>query len=180
MTATTRRRRGARAGLALLAGILLAACAGSQPRNVQTVGGAAAPLDSGQPGGTTASSVPPIAFGGNATTGAGTPSVHNPPRRSTTGTPTPRASGSGSSTPANGAAHSPTPGSPTPTSPVPTVPAPAAPPAGGNGGATDVGVTADTITMGNVSDLGGPVPGLFQGGPYGTQAYFNYINSQGG
>ncbi|HEY2427406.1 MAG TPA: ABC transporter substrate-binding protein [Acidimicrobiales bacterium] len=56
----------------------------------------------------------------------------------------------------------------------------AAAPAGGNGGATDVGVTADTITIGNVSDLGGPVPGLFQGGPYGTQAYINYINGQGG
>jgi ABC-type branched-subunit amino acid transport system substrate-binding protein len=53
-------------------------------------------------------------------------------------------------------------------------------PAGGNGGATDIGVTAGSITVGNVSDLGGPVPGLFQGGPYGTQAYFDYINSQGG
>lgn len=53
-------------------------------------------------------------------------------------------------------------------------------PAGGNGGATDVGVTASTITVGNVSDVGGPVPGLFAGGPLGTQAYFNYINSQGG
>ena len=53
-------------------------------------------------------------------------------------------------------------------------------PAGGNGGATDVGVTGTTITVGNVSDLGGPVPGLFQGGPYGVQAYFDYVNSQGG
>jgi ABC-type branched-subunit amino acid transport system substrate-binding protein len=53
-------------------------------------------------------------------------------------------------------------------------------PAGGNGGATDTGVTATTITVGNVSDLGGPVPGLFQGGPAGTQAYINYVNSQGG
>ena len=56
----------------------------------------------------------------------------------------------------------------------------AAAPAGGNGGPTDVGVTADSITIGNVSDLGGPVPGLFEGGPYGTQAYFDYVNSQGG
>jgi len=56
----------------------------------------------------------------------------------------------------------------------------AAAPAGGNGGATDVGVTATSITLGNISDLGGPVPGLFQGGPYGTQAYFDYVNSQGG
>jgi ABC-type branched-subunit amino acid transport system substrate-binding protein len=52
--------------------------------------------------------------------------------------------------------------------------------ASGNGGATDVGVTGNSITVGNVSDLSGPVPGLFQGGPYGTQAYFNYVNSQGG
>ena len=58
-------------------------------------------------------------------------------------------------------------------------PAITAPP-GGNGGPTDVGVTGDTISVGNVSDLGGPVPGLFQGGPYGTQAYFDYVNTQGG
>jgi ABC-type branched-subunit amino acid transport system substrate-binding protein len=53
-------------------------------------------------------------------------------------------------------------------------------PAGGNGGSTAVGVTANSITVGNVSDVGGPVPGLFAGGPDGTQAYFDYINSQGG
>ena len=58
-------------------------------------------------------------------------------------------------------------------------PAAAAPP-GGNGGATSVGVTATSITVGNVSDVGGPVPGLFAGGPIGVEAYFNYINSQGG
>lgn len=51
---------------------------------------------------------------------------------------------------------------------------------GGNGGSTDVGVTANQITIGNVSDLGGPVPGLFQGGPDGTEAYIQYINSLGG
>ena len=53
-------------------------------------------------------------------------------------------------------------------------------PSGGNGGATSVGVTANSITVGNVSDVGGPVPGLFAGGPIGVEAYFNYINSQGG
>lgn len=53
-------------------------------------------------------------------------------------------------------------------------------PPGGNGGATDVGVTADSILLGNVSDLSGPVPGLFQGAVTGTQAYLNYVNSQGG
>ena len=53
-------------------------------------------------------------------------------------------------------------------------------PAGGNGGATDIGVTADSITLGNISDLSGPVPGLFQGAVIGTQAYYAKINSEGG
>jgi len=53
-------------------------------------------------------------------------------------------------------------------------------PAGGNGGSTDVGVTGTQILTENISDLSGPVPGLFQGAPYGVQAYYDYINSQGG
>ena len=56
----------------------------------------------------------------------------------------------------------------------------AAAPAGGNGGATDVGVTGDTITLGNVSTLSGPVPGIFQGAVIGTQAAVAYANSLGG
>jgi ABC-type branched-subunit amino acid transport system substrate-binding protein len=53
-------------------------------------------------------------------------------------------------------------------------------PAGGNGGATDTGVTATSINLGAVTTLSGPVPGLFAGDVYGAQAYFAYINSQGG
>ncbi len=53
-------------------------------------------------------------------------------------------------------------------------------PVGGNGGATDVGVTADSITLGNVADMGGPVPGLFEGAVIGTQAYIAKVNSEGG
>jgi ABC-type branched-subunit amino acid transport system substrate-binding protein len=53
-------------------------------------------------------------------------------------------------------------------------------PAGGNGGATDVGVTADSMTIGNVSTLSGPVPGLFSGAVTGTQAFIAYQNSLGG
>ncbi|MCW2615139.1 MAG: hypothetical protein JWN08_2133, partial [Frankiales bacterium] len=53
-------------------------------------------------------------------------------------------------------------------------------PAGGNGGATDVGVTATTVTIGSVSDLTGPQPGLFQTAVNGTNAYLAYVNSQGG
>ena len=56
----------------------------------------------------------------------------------------------------------------------------AAAPAGGNGGAVDVGVTDTTITLGNISDLSGPVPGLFQGAVIGTQAYIAKVNSEGG
>jgi ABC-type branched-subunit amino acid transport system substrate-binding protein len=53
-------------------------------------------------------------------------------------------------------------------------------PAGGNGGATDVGVTDNSILLGNVSDLSGPVPGLFQGAVIGTQAYLAKVNAGGG
>ena len=43
-----------------------------------------------------------------------------------------------------------------------------------------VGITKSTVTVGNISIISGPVPGLFQGAPYGAQAYFAYINSLGG
>src|SRR3954451_16646163 len=51
---------------------------------------------------------------------------------------------------------------------------------GASGGNTDVGVTADKITLANVSLLTGPVPGLFKGAKDGTQAFFDYQNSLGG
>ena len=56
----------------------------------------------------------------------------------------------------------------------------ATPPPGGNGGATDIGVTANSLTVANVSDLSGPVPGIFQGAVIGTRAYFAKVNSEGG
>lgn len=58
--------------------------------------------------------------------------------------------------------------------------APVPQPSGGNGGATDVGVTATSVTFGSVATLSGPVPGLFQGSAYGARAYFAYQNSLGG
>ncbi|MCU1450638.1 MAG: hypothetical protein JWP02_2808 [Acidimicrobiales bacterium] len=51
---------------------------------------------------------------------------------------------------------------------------------GASGGNSDVGVTADKITLGNVSLLTGPVPGLFKGAVSGTRAFFEYQNSLGG
>jgi len=51
---------------------------------------------------------------------------------------------------------------------------------GDNGGAVDVGITATTVTLGNVSTLSGPVPGLFEGSVVGAQAVVAYENSIGG
>ena len=53
-------------------------------------------------------------------------------------------------------------------------------PPGGNGGATDVGVTGNSVTVANISILTGPVPGLFAGAVNGTDAFLQYQNSLGG
>jgi ABC-type branched-subunit amino acid transport system substrate-binding protein len=47
-------------------------------------------------------------------------------------------------------------------------------------GASDVGITEDTITLGQVSTISGPVPGLGQTAVNGVRAYFAYRNQQGG
>jgi len=52
--------------------------------------------------------------------------------------------------------------------------------ASGCNGATDVGMTADSIQLGNVSSTSGPVSGLFEGAPQGAQAFAAFLNSQGG
>lgn len=53
-------------------------------------------------------------------------------------------------------------------------------PAGGNGGATDVGVTADSIKIFQVADDNGAVPGLFKDTKLAVQAYFNYFAASEG
>ncbi len=45
---------------------------------------------------------------------------------------------------------------------------------------TSPGITAKTITVGQIDDISKPVPGLFKAAEVGTQAYFDYLNSQGG
>jgi ABC-type branched-subunit amino acid transport system substrate-binding protein len=42
------------------------------------------------------------------------------------------------------------------------------------------GVTATSVTVGQVDDLTAPLPGLFKGAEDGTEAYFDYIDSLGG
>ena len=51
-------------------------------------------------------------------------------------------------------------------------------PAGGNGGATDVGVTSNSVTVANVSDVTGAVPGLFEDARFAVQAYAKYFNTR--
>ena len=57
---------------------------------------------------------------------------------------------------------------------------PATAPATAAQNASTTGITSKSVTVGNVSIISGPVPGLFQGASIGTKAYFDYINSKGG
>lgn len=50
----------------------------------------------------------------------------------------------------------------------------------GTGGATAPGVTANKIKIANVSDVSGPVPGLFESAQQAVKAYVSYVNSTGG
>ena len=50
----------------------------------------------------------------------------------------------------------------------------------GSGGATDTGVTAGKIKIANVSDVSGPVQGLFESAQQAVKAYVSYVNSSGG
>ena len=45
--------------------------------------------------------------------------------------------------------------------------------------ASTTGITSKSVTVGNVSIISGPVPGLFEGAPTGVKAYFDMINAAG-
>ncbi len=49
-----------------------------------------------------------------------------------------------------------------------------------NGGATDTGVTATQITVGNITSITGVAPGLTKSAQQATEAWAAYVNSQGG
>ena len=46
--------------------------------------------------------------------------------------------------------------------------------------ADDTGLTKDTITIGNATDISGPVPGLFEESQKAAQAFVAYFNASGG
>jgi ABC-type branched-subunit amino acid transport system substrate-binding protein len=54
------------------------------------------------------------------------------------------------------------------------------PPARITGSISGPGVTASTITIGQITTTSGPVPGLFQGANDGLDAYVKWINANGG
>jgi ABC-type branched-subunit amino acid transport system substrate-binding protein len=53
-------------------------------------------------------------------------------------------------------------------------------PEGGNGGATDVGVTEESVTIANVADISGAVPGIFEDAQLAAAAYAAYHNATEG
>ncbi|HWA65279.1 MAG TPA: ABC transporter substrate-binding protein [Mycobacteriales bacterium] len=61
-----------------------------------------------------------------------------------------------------------------------TTPVATAPVAQSCSGGTDVGLTATTMTLGEVATLSGPVSGLFEGAVQGGEAFANYVNSTSG
>jgi ABC-type branched-subunit amino acid transport system substrate-binding protein len=60
----------------------------------------------------------------------------------------------------------------------PSSSAAASAPASPGGGTT--GITANSVTIGQLADVSGPVPGLFQGAENGLAAWAAYVNSTGG
>lgn len=51
---------------------------------------------------------------------------------------------------------------------------------GSNSSSTAQGVTPTTITLGQIADISGPIPGLMQGTSFGIDAWAAEVNSEGG
>jgi ABC-type branched-subunit amino acid transport system substrate-binding protein len=173
-------RRGAAAALAVLVCLALAAC-GSQleAADVAAVSGTTAQ----QPG--VAGEGAPLAPGtpGAPVDGSGT---------AADGSLTPVGTTDGAAAPVPGAPGAPAAGAPAPAGDDTVAPGqePPTPSEGDNaagGGAepgscdgfdTDQpGVTASTLTLANVADVSGPVPGIFESARQGAKAYLAYFNA---
>jgi ABC-type branched-subunit amino acid transport system substrate-binding protein len=156
--ASLRRRRGRHRAVALVAALALVSACGSRANDAQIAEALGTGAGRGAGNGTAAAKASSGANGAAAGTpgaGAGAAGAAADPAAAT----------------GDAGAAGPAPGDTGPGSTLPPE---------GNGGATDVGVTGDTITLGNVSILTGPVPGLFAGAVNGVDAFLAYQNSQGG
>lgn len=118
----------------------------------------------------------------NGTSGSGTDTTGSTGSTGTTGTSGTTTTGTGSSATGTSGTSGTTGATGTSsgtTGPQATTDFTKAPP-GGNGGATDVGITKDTITIYNISDVSGAVPGLFEDARFATQAYMKYFTARYG
>jgi len=165
---TLRRRRIAFASVAALA-LLASACGsrltGSQAALAQGAGKSASTGSGSSDTGTgfaTGGATTTTVASSTATTVAGTSTGSTAPSGSTTAT---TAAGAAST---SGAAAGPCGADGNQT------------PAAGNGGATATGVTATSITVGNIASITGVAPGLTQSAQQATEAWAAYVNSQGG
>lgn len=165
MSLQGQRRTRRRAAVLLVLSVLLAACGSrlSDDQQAALATSAAGPGQIGAVGGTTGTGSGPAGGDGASTTTAAT--------GQTTGGGAP-ASDPGTDPAAGGD-----------TAPDPNAPAGAGGEEGatcGGGGDADVGVTAEHITLGNVSTISGPIPGFGQTGVNGVKAYVNFVNATGG
>jgi ABC-type branched-subunit amino acid transport system substrate-binding protein len=158
-------RRSRAVALALICGLILAACGARL--NPQTRQQAANALLNANGGTGTSTGTGTSALGGG-TTG---PATTTGGGSTTTGGGSTTTGGGGSTTGGGGSTTTGGGGSTT---------------TGGSSGTscpksgTDVGLTSNSVTLGVVASTTGPVSGLFQGALQGMQAYRAYANSQGG
>ncbi len=162
-----------------IAGLLTTACGArltpAQRTSALSQGGGTGAVQGDTTGGdTTGTGSTGSGTTGSGTTGSGTTGSGTSPGTTgtsgTTGSGTTGTSGTGSSTGTSGT------GGPTTGGSADFRQAPA----GGNGGKTDVGITADSITIANISDVSGAVPGLFEDARFATQAYVKYFAARYG
>jgi branched-chain amino acid transport system substrate-binding protein len=176
--------------LAVAVAVVGAACAGEQPKHLGAALAAQAGLGpsatattavSPAPGAPAPAGAAPVAGSAAPAPNAAAPSAGRPSAVNAAGGSTVAAPSAGSNGPASpraaAAAGRPVTGGPT----TPSGAGGAAPaPAQGNGGATDVGVTADTIKLGGFFIESGPVGELGLTLLKSVKAVFNEVNAAGG
>jgi branched-chain amino acid transport system substrate-binding protein len=174
----------------LAATFFSAACAGEQPKKLGLANNAASLGGAGLDAATTNTTAPASADGtataeGQPGTAAGTASAAAAGAAPVAGAPTATRSGSGANPGAGFVTSTSGPAARAAASqagPKPTGPAAASSPAptSGNGGATDIGVTADTIKLGGFFIESGPVGELGITLLKAVKAVFNDVNATGG